>query len=227
MTMMRLIYLFIPIVFLIACSEEEEAPSGWEDKKNEKIGKVTEVTTTYEDGEFENSSYVGLLQELELCGPAIEDCPRCATCSPRFFRFFDINKNASIEDHFALQVKALTILNGYEFSIPTREVRIYIRENGTLVECNRLKGYITQRITSSSGVDNLVVRFLRKEEGEDIFFNCLFVWSEKDKKYKYVSVERIEGKNWGGPVKEKDKKATSQQVYDDLKADGFIEGILQ
>mgnify|MGYP006177224321 CR=1 FL=1 len=132
-----------------------------------------------------------------------------------FFRFFDIQKEGKIQDLFAIQIKALTILNGQEFANPTREVRVYVREAGQLVESNRLKGYITERITSASGVDNLIVRFFRIIDGEDHFFNCLFMWSKEDRKYKFVSVERIEGKNWGGPVKESEKAATSQQVYDE------------
>ena len=224
---MRLIYLIIPAILLFSCSQEEEPSNDWtEENPKDEIGKSTEVETVYEEGSFDNPVYTEILKELDLCGPAIEECPRCAECSPRFFRFFDIRKEGNVKDLFAIQIKALTILKGQEFANPTREVRVYVRENGQLVESNRLKGYITERITSATGVDDLVVRFFRIIEGEDHFFNCLFMWSREDKKYKFVSVERIEGKNWGGPVKESEKAATSQQVYDELKAEGYIEGIL-
>lgn len=213
-------------MLLTSCTDDKETDvDDW--KKPVKPGKVTQVETTYQDGEFENPVYNKLLKELNLCGPEDEMCPRCATCSPKFFRFFKIGKDKSVEDLFALQIKALTILNGEEYSNPTREVRVYIREGGQLVESNRLKGYIAERITSKSGVDDLIVRFFRIVEGEDHFFNCLFKWSEKDRKYKFVSVERIEGKNWGGPVKQDVKAETSQQVYDELKAEGLIGGVLQ
>ncbi len=225
MNLMRLLYISIPLLILFSCSEtEEDKPKEWQSKK---VGEVTEIETIYEDGEFENPMHFKLLKELDLCGPEEPECPRCATCSPGFFRFFDIQKEGSMENLFAVQVKALTILKNEENANPTREVRVYIRENGRLVESNRLKGYIMEQITSASGIDDLMVRFFRVVDDEDTFFNCLFQWSEKDKKYKYVSVERIEGKNWGGDVKESLKKETSQQVYNELKAEGFIEGILQ
>lgn len=227
MRIMRLIYILIPAIILFSCSEEEEQPTEWTDEKSKtEVGTTTEVETVYEEGNFDHPVYDELLKELDLCGPAVEDCPRCADCSPRFFRFFDIRKDGEMKDLFAVQIKALTILKGQEFANPTREVRVYVREAGQLVESNRLKGYITERITSSSGVDDLIIRFFRIIDGEDHFFNCLFMWSREDKKYKFISVERIEGRNWGGPVKESEKAATSQQVYDELKAEGYIEGIL-
>lgn len=205
---------------LSACgdTDPEQATS-----KPIKPGAVTEVQTVYEDGVFSNPAYKQLLEELDICSPQDDNCPRCAVCSPKFFRFFDIQPGGDIKNLFAIQVKALTILKGEEFSNPTREVQVYIRENGSLVTCNRLKGYIMERITSKSGVDDLIIRFFRVIEDEDHFFNCLFQWSAKDKKYKFISVERIEGKSWGGDVKADQKEETSQQVYNELVAEGFIQ----
>lgn len=218
--MMRIHYILIALLVLSACGDTEPEVTVTQPSKP---GSVTEVQTVYEDGVFTNPAYKQLLEELDLCGPVDENCPRCAVCSPKFFRFFDIQPGGNIKNLFAIQVKALTILKGSEYSNPTREVHVYIRENGSLVTANRLKGYIMERITNKSGVDDLIVRFFRVVEDEDHFFNCLFQWSEKDKKYKYISVERIEGKSWGGDVKAAQKIETSQQVYNELVAEGFIQ----
>ena len=85
-----------------------------------------------------------------------------------------------------------------------------------------MRAYIIERRTNENGVDDLMLRFRRVIEDEEHFFHCLFNWSTSDRKYMFTSVERIEGRSWGGPVKKEDKAATSQQVYDELVAEGYI-----
>jgi hypothetical protein len=188
----------------------------------EKVGEVTPIETVYEEGAFDTPVYSALLKELELCSDR-KECLQCATCTPEFFRFFEIAGKDRLEDVFAIQIKALTKLEK-EPPLPTREVRVYSREAGSLVRCNRIRGYVIERITSKSGVDDLLIRIRRfvQEEDEEYFFHCLFKWSDKDRKYIYRSVERIETRTGGGDVKEEFKAETSQQVYNELVENGFI-----
>lgn len=218
MTLMKYLYLFIIAVAITACTDAEEKPT--KPKTNEKPGVVTKVETVYQEGEFANPVYKELLKELEVCSDE-KVCLQCATCTPEFFRFFEIAKNRNVKDIFAIQIKALTLLKD-EDPLPTREVRVFIRENGSLVLSNYFRGYVVEEITSESGVNDLMLRIRKIVDGEEHFFHCLFQWSESDKKYIFQSVERIEGRNWGGPVKQADKEATSQQVYSELVQAGFI-----
>ena len=95
MKIMRLVYIILPVLFFVACTEElEDEQNDW--KKPAEPGKITEVETTYEEGEFDNPIHAKLLKELQLCGPKDDQCPRCATCSPKFFRFFKISQDTNV-----------------------------------------------------------------------------------------------------------------------------------
>jgi len=64
------------------------------------------------------------------------------------------------------------------------------------------------------------LRFNDKDQGEDVFYNCVFTWDGM--KYKYKSVEVIEGANWGGPVKAELKDSISKEVEKDIIKNGMI-----
>lgn len=103
---------------------------------------------------------------------------------------------------------------------------VFEREKGGLVKVNGYRGNLIKTISSESGVDDLIIRFLMKQEDEEsksienVHFNCLFKWDGK--RYNFESVERIEGPNWGGAVKPEHKKQTSAEVYRDLIAGELI-----
>jgi len=216
--MKHVAFISLTLVFF-ACTEESNSEGGNKTPK-EKPGVVTDVETVYEEGSFEKPIYTELLKELDVCTDE-KLCLQCATCTPEFFRFFEIAKSRNVKDLFAIQVKALTKLKD-ENPLPTREVRVFVRDQGQLVLSNSMRGYIIKEITSESGVNDLVIRIRKFVQEEEHFFHCLFQWSEKDKKYLFKSVERIEGRTWGGNVKEEDKEATSQQVYSELLQEGYI-----
>lgn len=220
MNLMRYLFLILVIGVFTSCEDSPEKEKSGTSEVTP--GKVTEIETVYEEGNFENSTYASLLKELDLCSEE-KICLQCATCTPEFFRFFEVAGSNKINDLFAVQVKALTKLKNEE-PLPTRELRVYIREGGRLVRCNRFRGYVIERITSSSGVDDLMLRIRRyvEEDKEEYFFHCLFKWSEEDKKYRFASVERIETRTGGGDVKEEFKAETSQQVYNELVETGYI-----
>lgn len=217
MNLMKYLFLIVSLAFFASCTNDDTP----KEKPKVEPGKVTEVETVYKEGQFKNASYTALLKELGMCTDEVL-CLQCATCTPEFFRFFEIAKDKEVKNLFALQIKALTKLKNEE-PLPTREVRVYVREGGELVLSNRIRGYIIQEITNESGVDDLVFRIRRFVEEEEHFFHCLFQWSPDDKKYLFKTVERIEGRTWGGDVKEADKAETSQQVYTELVQEGFVQ----
>lgn len=213
------------LLFLFSCDEGNEV-----DKPISELnlpGKSTPIETLFDGVEFDNPEHAELLKELKICMqvPDVE-CPRCAVCSPRFFAIHDLKRGGKVKDFFGLQIKTNTILKGQEFALPVRHLIIFERENGELIKVNGFRGNLIEKIESSSGVDDLIVRFLMKQEDEetkeveDVWFNCLFKWDGV--RYNYESVEAIEGVNWGGAVKPEFKKETSADVYRDLMEGEFI-----
>jgi len=213
------LFSLIAVLILFSCSNEEDPKVV--DPTVDKPGDKTEIETLFSETEFDNPEHGKLLKELKICTQDPNpDCPRCAVCSPRFFKLHELKKEGEVSNFFGLQIKALTILNGQEFALPVRHLIIFERENGELIKVNGFRGNLIETIASKSGVDDIIVRFLMKQEDEetkkveDVFFNCLFKWDGK--RYNYESVEVIEGPNWGGPVKPEFKEETSAEVYNDL-----------
>ena len=222
---MKVKLLYIGFVLALAsCSASSEEVTR---KLIVKPGAVTKYEELFNATSFDSPIYPKLLRELNICFEnAIEDCPRCATVSPRFFKFYKINAKDKVENMFGLQVKALTILKGKQYAIPSRQLIIYQREAGNLVKVNEYKGNLIEKITTTSGVDDLIIRFMMKEQMEDnagkvnAFFNCLFKWNGT--RYEFNQVEAIVWGNKGGPVKAEFKKETSADVYSDLISRGYI-----
>lgn len=213
------LFSFFALLFLFSCTTEKDQTVV--DPTAPKPGDKTEIETLFDGTKFDNADHDKILKELKICTQeANPDCPRCAVCSPKFFRIHELKKSGNVKDFFGLQIKALTILNGQEFSIPNRHLLIFERENGELVKVNGYRGNLIETIASDSGVDDLMIRFLIKEEDPDskkmydVFFHCLFKWDGK--RYNYASVEQIFGPWGGGAIKADVKEATSAQVYDDL-----------
>lgn len=216
---------FSALFVLFACTENEDELAGQPEVY--APGVATEFETLFSDTAFTNVKHSQLLKELQVCiQDADPECPRCAVCSPNFFRIFELNKDKDVKDFFGLQIKSLTILKGQEFALPVRHLIVFEREKGELVKVNGYRGNLIETISSESGVDDLMIRFLMKQEDEEsksienVHFNCLFKWDGK--RYNFESVERIEGSNWGGVVKPEHKKQTSSEVYRDLIAGELI-----
>lgn len=216
---------FSALFILFACTENEDEIT--DQPEVHAPGVATEFETLFSDTTFANVKHSQLLKELQICiQNADSECPRCAVCSPNFFRIFKLDKEKDVKNFFALQIKSLTILKGQEFALPVRHLIVFEREKGELIKVNGYRGNLIETISSQSGVDDLVIRFLMKQEDEEskeienVHFNCLFKWDGK--RYNFESVERIEGSNWGGPVMAKHKKETSAEVYRDLIAGELI-----
>ncbi|MFT6502625.1 MAG: hypothetical protein ACJASQ_002752 [Crocinitomicaceae bacterium] len=216
---------FSALFILFACTENKDEFT--DEQEVYSPGVTTEFETLFSDTAFTNIKHSQLLTELQVCIQEVDpECPRCAVCSPNFFRIFELDKEKDVKDFFGLQIKSLTILKGQEFALPVRHLIIFEREKGELIKVNGYRGNLIETISSKSGVDDLMIRFLMKQEDEEskaienVHFNCLFKWDGK--RYNFESVERIEGPNWGGAVKPEHKKETSAEVYRDLIAGELI-----
>ncbi len=197
---------------LFACSEDEEKKKGHEQAQGDLVG----IETLFDQNSFEDPSMEGLLKELNLCNDttrSLEDYMNPA-CSPRFFRFFKLTENTPIENGFLLQVKSK--VSGF----PLRRLLIFVRENGQLVKVNGFVANLIGRRKSDTAYDDLLLRFNDNVEGEITFYNCFYRWNGA--KYEFLSVEVIEGANWGGPVKKELKDSMGIEIQKEISDNGML-----
>ena len=135
-------------------------------------------------------------------------------CSPRFFELLPISESILLENGFILQVKSK--VNGF----PLRRLLIFVRERDQLVKVNGFVGNLIGTMKTPSKYNDLVLRFNDKDQGEDVFYNCLFSWDGTA--YKYKSAEQIYGPGWGGDVKAVLKDSISKEVYKDIMENKMI-----
>jgi len=220
---MNYIVLLILTLFLFACSSEvdhqdkSKVVTGEESKlQNEGSVETEEIITLFDEDFFENPVKEELLKELKVCsddnkGP--EDYLNPA-CTPRFFELFEVSKKTPLNSAFILQMKAKT--NGF----PLRRLVVFVRERNTLVKVNGFVANLIERRSNENDFDDIVLRFSDKDQGQQIFYNCLFKWSGNS--YVYHSVEVIEGLGWGGPVKKDLKDSISIEVFKDIQKNKMI-----
>lgn len=188
-----------------ACSGDDEPK---EDPKAEENGPgtLTGIETLFDKDEFEDPKMKDLLTELNLCTEKIGDSIDYMnpSCTPRFFRFFNLTEKMPIENGFILQVKAK--VSGF----PLRRMLVFVRERGELVKVNGFVANLIGRRKTAGEYDDLLLRFNDNVDGETTFYNCFFKWNGG--KYEFSSVEVIEGANWGGPVKAEFKDSMSNEI---------------
>jgi hypothetical protein len=199
-------------LLLFSCSENEEK------KKNEDAMKsdLLAIETLFDQESFEDVAMEGLLKELNLCNDttrSLEDYMN-PPCSPRFFRFFKLTENTTIENGFMLQVKSK--VSGF----PLRRLLIFVRENGQLVKVNGFVANLIGRRKTDSAYDDLLLRFNDNVDGEITFYNCFYRWNGA--KYEFLSVEVIEGANWGGPVKQHLKDSMGIEIKKEITDNGML-----
>ncbi len=202
---------------LFACSSDTEQESNEETITQKTDAEtVKNVEVLFDKNTFDNPVKEQLLKELKICsdknqGPEDYMHP---SCTPLFFELFPFSEKIAIENGFILLIKAKT--NDF----PLRRILVFMRERGELVKVN---GFIANLIgvkKTASQFDDLMLRFVDKDQGEDVFYNCLFSWDGTT--YKYKSVEVIEGANWGGPVKAELKDSISKEVFKDIMGNKMI-----
>jgi hypothetical protein len=208
---------FLFIISLLSCSSDtnSEKHSG-NNNTVKKVVSITNVETLFDQDEFDDPKKVELLKELKVCSDknnGVDDYMN-PSCSPRFFSILPFIENIPIENAFLIQIKSKT--NGF----PLRRLLVFIRERGELVKVNGFVANLIGTKKSTSKHDDLILRFNDKDQGQDVFYNCIFKW-EGDS-YKYKSVEAIEGADWGGPVRAELKDSISIEVEKDIISNKMI-----
>lgn len=203
-------------LFLFSCSSDSSEETTSKKEPVKKSPAVTNIETLFDTDEFDDPKKVELLKELKVCSDenkGIDDYMN-PSCSPRFFNLMPFIENVPLENAFLIQIKSKT--NGF----PLRRLLIFIREKGELVKVN---GFVANLIRTQKSVtkhDDLLLRFNDKDQGQDVFYNCLFTWNGTT--YKYKSVEAIEGQGWGGPVRAELKDSISIEVEKDIMKNKMI-----
>ena len=208
------LYIAVSILLFTNCSGEEKPdPIKIEDAQ---AGTIQSIETLFDQDVFENPKMADLLKELNMCAESTSDTLDYLrpTCSPRFFRFFELDKNLSIENGFLLQVKSK--VSGF----PLRRLLVFVREGGQLVKVNGFVANLIGRRKTSGAYDDLLLRFNDNVDGEATFYNCFFSWNGT--KYAFKSVEVIEGANWGGPVKAEFKDSMSLEIQQVLSTNKML-----
>jgi hypothetical protein len=98
--------------------------------------------------------------------------------------------------------------------IKLRRTVAFIRERGELVKVNTFIANLIGIRTSKSHYNDLILRFNDNIEGEIVFYNCLFTWDGQ--RYKFRSVELIEGVTWRQRLKPEFKDSVSNDIYNTL-----------
>jgi hypothetical protein len=181
-----LFFLFFGLV-ITACSDNSDDEIKLKPHyKGNKTAVDPTISTDFNSNTFTFGGEEDLLKELHLCDPkATSDSdPKHPSCSPKFFRFFKLTEQRDLKDGFIVLIKAG--VNGF----PLRRTLIFERENGQLVKVNGFNGNIIERRKSSSGYDDLIIRFPDNIEGNVTYYNCLFKW--KENKYEYIHCEEID-----------------------------------
>lgn len=193
--MNKFFYLILPVLFF-ACTEEIEDPI--DTFKSE----VTAVETLFDKPAFDNPEYVSLLAELNVCNPAVKDSiiNGRVPCGPKYFDFYSFTEKTTIENAFALQVRAGVNQFG------RRRLLLFMREKGQLVMMNGVVGYLQEKRTTASGFDDLVVGITYDNMGSFYRFDVLLRYNEG--KYHYVeALGDVEGEFTDSIMK---KKATEE-----------------
>lgn len=197
---------------LYSCSEDEDK----EKKEPEAVSEMLAIETLFDQDSFDDASLEGLLKELNLCNDttkSLEDYMNPA-CSPRFFRFFNLTEKTPYHNGFILQVKSK--VSGF----PLRRLLIFVRENGQLVKVNGFVANLIGRRKTDSAHDDLLLRFNDNVDGEITFYNCFYRWNGA--KYEFLSVEVIEGANWGGAVKSELKDSIGIEIQKEISDNGML-----
>ena len=182
------------------------------------VGELVHYEILFDESEFSIKEHSEILKELDVCDTLIGEDAICASCTPDFFKIIPFREDKVVKDAFLMQVKALTVMKGQEEKLPMRHLIAFERENGKLVKVNGFRGNLIASRISESGVNDLVIRFYIPSE--KAFFNCLFLWSGK--KYRFESVEAIDGNGGNGPIKASMKDEISRDIYQLLMSNTLL-----
>jgi len=203
------------MLLLLSCGE------GAEPIKKKRVDETpTEnfqgIETLFNESEFPDPTHLKLLKELNICSEFQKDTSNYLepACSPRFFRILPMKDDVKEDQAFLLQIKSKV------GGIKLRRTVAFIRERGELVKVNTFIANLIGTRPSSTHYNDLILRFNDNIDGEIIFYNCLFTWDGK--RYKFRSVELIEGATWRQRLKPEFKDSVSNDIFNTLVKNEMI-----
>lgn len=198
--MLRYFSCLILLTVLVACSTETVEEEVFE-------SKITEISTLFDQENFDDPQLMELLAELNICYiiPPDSTVGGEVPCSPRFFAFYPYTDKRPISDAFLLQVKKG--VNNYPF----RRLLIFVREKGQLVLVTGVNGYLVEKRSTPSGIDDLVVGVVDNIGGHYERYDVLLQY--KDGKYHYVeALGDLEGRFEDEELKERATQMIGERI---------------
>jgi hypothetical protein len=184
--------------------------------KKDEPKEIVGVQTLFQEDNFTDKRHLALLKELKICSEFQKDTSNYLepACSPRFFRVLSISDVVPVENAFVVQIKAMV------GGIKLRRSVVFIRERGELVKANTFVANLIGFQKNKSGYNDLILRFNDNIEGEIIYYNCLFQWSQG--RYNFKTCELIEGATWRQRIKPEFKDSVSNDIRNTLVKNQMI-----
>jgi hypothetical protein len=178
--------LIIGVVLLVVNINNNSVKQTIPEKPKKETSRIEYISTDFNQNTFTDGNELTLLKELKLCDTTIID-GQLGSCSPKFFRFFQLNEAVSLKNAFLLLINGMAFPND-PANFKSRRILIFEREKGQLVLINTIKGnLIERRKNGPSTYDDLVIRFRLDEYDEA--YHCVFKW--KDGKYEFSGCEEL------------------------------------
>lgn len=213
-------FFFIVSAVFVSCSdsEQENVTNSKLTNSNDPMDEFESFEILFDDESFSDPKSIELLKEINICSDVqTDDKGNIITpCSPKLFKFFPLKEGKPIEEGFILLVKAET--GGFAL----RRVLIFERENNTLVKVN---GFIANLIATrkkEGANDDLLLRFIDKIEGSDVYYHCIFSWESGKYVFKTIEVIHEPAGNFHRRVKESAKDSLSKEIVKILEDNQMI-----
>jgi len=220
---MKIIYICtvsLSVIIMLSCRNTEHSKDSNErDKQKPNTEKDFEnKEILFDKKQFDDPISVGLLKEINICSDTHKDVNGnlVTPCSPEAFELFPLQQSTPLSEGFILLVRANT------GGIGLRRVLVFERENGILVKVNGFVANLIGTKENNHTNDDLLLRFIDKIDGSDVFYHCIFKW--EDNRYVFKTVEAIHepAGNFYGKVKESVKDSVSQEILKILNENKMI-----
>ncbi|MFM7595481.1 MAG: hypothetical protein ACKO4Y_04815 [Flavobacteriales bacterium] len=194
-------------------------PAKFEEKKLAK----EEIFTDFSVNTFNSDVELQLLKELKICDTT-RSSDQFGACSPKFFRFFKLNKDKPLRDGFMLLINGIAFQDP-EAKFPIRRLLIFEREGGKLVAVNKFKGNLIEtREVKDSPYSDILIRFKLDQYNEK--YHVLYTWNKN--RYQLKQCEKLvywdesQMRFVGGRVMASKIDSVSREVEKILKEESLV-----
>jgi len=188
--------------------------------KNNSVKKKLEKKEIFTDfalNKFNSDVEYKLLKELGICDTT-RTGDEMGACSPKYFRFFKLNKDEELSDGFILLINGIAYQD-LDAKFPIRRTLIFEREGGKLVAVNKFKGnFIETREVEGSSYDDIVIRF-RLDQYQEAY-HVVYTW--KNKRYQLKQCEELYSYYNKGKVRPDLIDSVSREVEKILKEENLV-----